>query len=311
LLGFSNLDAVNMKTSFYDEISRNKRDSILMAIVVFSLLAAIIYLVSIILVPEFSIMAIAFGSAMIIIYVYGTYSYGDRIVLAATKAKEIDYDDRKYAHLVNAVDGLSIAAGIPRPKIYVVESGEINAFATGKDPQHASVAVTTGLLENLKRDEIEGVIGHELSHIRNYDIRFALVVAVMVGIIAILSYMFRNALWAQSSGRRSKDEGGAGLIIIIGLMLAIFAPIAVRLVQLAISRRREFLADSSSVELTRYPEGLADALEKIKDVNEGKMKVSEAVSHLFFTDPNKSPLDSLFATHPPIEERIRILRSMQ
>jgi len=234
--------------------------------------------------------------------------YGDRVVLAATKAKLVKEDDRRYTHLINVVDGLSIAAGIPKPKIYVIESDEINAFATGRDPQHSSVAVTTGLLKNLKRDEIEGVIGHELSHIRNYDIRFATFVAVLVGLIAILSYMFRRTFWYGGGKKGGRDKGG--LLLLIGFILAIFAPIIVRLVQLAISRKREYLADASSVQLTRYPDGLASALEKIKNINKGKMKVSEAVSHLFFTDPNKSGLDSLYATHPPLEKRIKILRSM-
>jgi heat shock protein HtpX len=294
--------------SFHDEISRNKRDSIMLSILVFSFLMALVYVISLIFAPELSVFFLIFAGIFIAIYIYTTYNYGDRIVLSATKAKLVSEDDRKYAHLINVVDGLSIAAGIPRPKVYVIESDEINAFATGKNPETASVAVTTGLLKNLKRDEIEGVIGHELSHIKNYDIRFAMIVAVMVGVVAIISYMFRRSFYVAGSGRRGKGKGG--LILVIGLVLAIIAPIAVRLVQLAISRRREFLADASSAQLTRYPQGLASALEKIMKTNKGKMKVSEAVSHIFFIDPNKSPLDSLFATHPPIEERIRRLQSM-
>jgi heat shock protein HtpX len=257
--------------------------------------------------PELSLIFLIFAGIFMLIYTYGSYMYGDKVVLATTKAKRVKEDDRRYIHLINAVEGLSIAAGIPRPKIYVIENNEINAFATGRDPQHSSVAVTTGLLKNLKRDEIEGVIGHELSHIRNYDIRFATFVAVLVGLIGILSYMFRRTLW-YGGGKRDNDKGG--ILLLIGIILAIFAPIVVRLVQLAISRKREYLADASSVKLTRYPGGLASALEKIKNINKGKMKVSEAVSHLFFTDPNKSGLDSLHATHPPLEKRIKILRSM-
>jgi len=243
---------------------------------------------------------------VVFVYTYGSYNYGDRVVLAATKAKLVKEGDRRYTHLINVVDGLSIAGGIPKPKIYVIESDDINAFATGKDPEHASVAVTTGLLKNLKRNEIEGVIGHELSHIKNYDIRFATLVAVLVGLVAIISHMFLRTF--RFGGKRDKGKGG--ILILIGFILAIFAPIIVRLVQLAISRRREYLADATSVQLTRYPEGLASALEKIMKINTGKMKVSEAVSHLFFTDPNKSALDSLYQTHPPLKERVRILRSM-
>ena len=296
------------KTTFYDEIGRNKRNSVLLAILIFSFLIGLVYIISQIFAPELSIIFLIFAGIFMLVYTYGSYMYGDKVVLAATKAKLIKEDDRRHTHLINVVDGLSIAAGVPRPKIYVMESNEINAFATGKDPNHSSVAVTTGLLENLKRDEIEGVIGHELSHIKNYDIRFATFIAVFVGLIAILSDMFRRTLWFSGGRRDERDKGG--LLLVIGIILAIFAPIIVRLVQLAISRKREYLADASSAQLTRYPDGLASALEKIKNINEGKMKVSEAVSHLFFTDPNKSGLDSLYATHPPIEKRIKILRSM-
>jgi heat shock protein HtpX len=294
------------KISFHDQIAKNKRDSVLLGILVFSFLVVFIYVISQILVPELSIVFLVFSMVIIFVYTYSSYNYGDKVVLAATKAKLVKEDDRRYIHLINVVEGLSLAAGTPKPKIYVIESDEINAFATGKDPEHASVAVTTGLLKNLKRNEIEGVIGHELSHIKNYDIRFATLVAVLVGLVAIISHMFLRTF--RFGGKRDRDKGG--MLILIGLILAIFAPIVVRLVQFAISRRREFLADASSVQLTRYPDGLASALEKIMKINTGKMKVSEAVSHLFIADPNKSALDSLYATHPPIKERIKILRSM-
>jgi heat shock protein HtpX len=294
------------KISFHDQIAKNKRDSVLLGILVFSFLVAFVYVISQILVPELSTVFLIFSMVIIFAYTYGSYNYGDRVVLAATKAKPVKENDRRYIHLINAVEGLSIAAGIPKPKIYVIESDEINAFATGKSPKNASVAVTSGLLKNLKRDEIEGVIGHELSHIKNYDIRFATLVAVLVGLVAIISHMFLRTF--RFGGKRDRDKGG--LLILIGLILAIFAPIIARLVQFAVSRRREYLADASSVELTRYPDGLASALEKIMKINTGKMKISEAVSHLFFTDPNKSPLDSLYATHPPLEKRIKILKSM-
>lgn len=297
-----------MKVSFQDRISKNRKDSLLLSLVVFSVLVGLIYIIGAIFVPELSIIFLAFAVIFVFIYIYSTYNYGDRVVLAASGAKEIDYDDRKYVHLMNVAEGLSLAAGIPRPRIYVIESDEINAFATGKDPQHASVAVTTGLLKNLKRDELEGVVGHELSHIRNYDIRFATTVAVMVGLIGIISYMFRRSF--VYAGRGDSKRGKSGLLLVIGFILAIFAPVVVRLVQFAISRRREYLADASAIELTRYPDGLANALEKIMKINHGKMKVSEAVSHIFFVDPTKSPIDSLYATHPPIEKRIQTLRAM-
>lgn len=298
------------RVSFHDQIVKNKRNSVLLGIIGFSFLIGLVYVISQVLAPALSLIFLIFAGIIMVVYTWASYMYGDRVVLAATKAKPIREDDRRYIHLVNAVEGLSIAAGIPKPKIYVMKSDEINAYATGRDPQHSSIAVTTGLLKNLKRDEIEGVIGHELSHIRNYDIRFATFIAVLVGLVAILSDLLLRSFW-YGAGRRDRErKEGFGLLILVGFILAIFAPIIVRLVQFAISRKREFLADSSSVELTRYPEGLASALEKISKINRGKMKVSEAVSHLFFADPNKSPLDSLYATHPPLEERVKILRSM-
>lgn len=296
------------KANIFDQINKNKRNSLLLILIVFAILFSLVYLISIIFVPEFSFFVIIFSFVIILLYAYSSYSYGDKVVLAATGAKPVE-DDRKYAHLINAVEGLSIAAGVPKPKIYVIDSDEINAFATGRDPKHASIAVTRGALENLDRDELEGVIGHEMSHVKNFDIRFAMIVAVLVGMIAIISNMLMRS-WRFSGGRGNREDRGFGLLILVGLLLAIISPIIVRLVQLSISRKREYLADASSAQLTRYPDGLADALEKIKKYNEGNMKVSEAVSHLFFADPNKSPLDNLFATHPPIEERIKILREM-
>ncbi|MEM5790885.1 MAG: M48 family metallopeptidase [Candidatus Aenigmatarchaeota archaeon] len=302
------------RISFYDQIAKNKRNSLFLAAIVFFFLVALIYVISLIIFPglifsfEMSILVIIFSVFLVFIYAYFSFNYGDKIVLSATNAKPIDENNPKYLHLVNTVEGLSIAAGIPKPKIYVIESEEINAFATGKNPENSSIAVTTGLLENLNRSEIEGVIGHEISHIRNYDIRFMTLVAVMVGLVAILSHsLLRSFLYG--GGRRERRNGSA-IFLLLGLILALVSPVIVRIVQFAISRRREFLADASSVELTRYPEGLASALEKIMKINQGKMNISEAVSHLFFTDPNRSPLDKLYATHPPIEERIKILRSM-
>jgi len=299
------------KISFHDQMTKNRRQSILLSFFVFLILLALVYVIAEIFAPGYSLIVVGFASIFIGIYILMTYRYGDQILLTATNAKPATGNE--YVFLRNTVEGLSLAAGIPSPEIYVIESDELNAFATGRDPENASVTVTTGLLKNLKRDEIEGVIGHELSHIRNYDIRFATLVAVMVGLVAILSHMLlRSFRWGVRGRRRSKSRGrdGGGLFLALGFVLAIFAPIIVRIVQFAVSRRREYLADASSVELTRYPEGLASALEKIMQTNKGKMNVSEAVSHLFFVDPNKSALDAVYATHPPIEQRIRILRSM-
>jgi len=296
------------RISFFDQMAKNKRNSILLAFFIFLTLTALVYVVSLILAPELSLLFLAIAGITVAAYAYGSYNYGDRVVLGATNARPAD--EREQIYLVNVVEGLSIAAGIPKPKIYVIDSGEMNAFATGKDPEHASVAVTTAILRNLDRSELEGVVGHEISHIKNYDIRFATLVSVLVGLVAIISDMLLRSWRYGIRGEEREERKGLGFLVLIGFLLAVFAPLVVRLVQAAISRENEFLADASSVQLTRYPEGLASALEKIMRMNRGVMRVSEAVSHMFFVDPNRSPLDELFATHPPVEERIRILRAM-
>lgn len=300
------------RLSFYDEIARNKRSSILLALLVAVILFALVYTVVYLLAPELVIISLPLSLLLIFLYVYGSYIYGDSVVLASVNARPAE--GREYQYLRDTVEGLSIAAGIPPPKVYIIDSDELNAFATGRDPEHASIAVTTGLIRELNRLELEGVIGHEISHIRNRDILFMTLVAVLVGLAAILSHMilrsFRYGGLRSRGGERRRAGGMEAVIILVGLLLALAAPIVTRLVQFAISRRREYLADASSAELTRYPEGLASALEKIMKKNRGRMEVSEAISHLFFVDPNRSPLDSLYATHPPIEERIRRLRAM-
>lgn len=302
------------RISFYDEIAKNKRNSILLALVLIIFIVILSSTIAYMYAPEYIIIVLPISFIFMALYTYSSYMYGDQVVLSATGAKPAEGND--YIYLRNSVEGLSIAAGIPEPKVYVIESNEMNAFATGRDPEHASVTVTTGLMNILNRQELEGVIAHELSHIRNRDVTFMTLVAVAVGLTAILSNMITQSFrWGTiRGGRRGRDrERGSSIqfiILAIGFILAIFAPIITRLVQFAVSRKREYLADASGVELTRYSEGLASALEKIKNNNMGNMKVSEAVSHLFFVDPNKSALDALYATHPPIDERIKRLRQM-
>jgi heat shock protein HtpX len=293
------------KISFYDQIAKNNRNSILLSIFVVGLVALLVYVIAYILAPGFAIFLLIFAAVIMIVDAFASYNYGDRLVLKATQAKPADPVEHVY--LINTVEGLSIAAGIPPPKVYVVEDDEINAFAVGKDPKHASIAVTTGALKNLNRTELEGVVGHELTHVADYDVRFMTLVAVLVGLVAILSWMLiRSYLVA---GR--EERGRINLLILVGFLLAILAPLLSRIVQAMVSRRRELSSDAGSAKLTRYPEGLASALEKIQKINEGKkMKVSESLSHLFISDPNKSPLDDIFATHPPLEQRIKLLRSM-
>jgi heat shock protein HtpX len=297
------------KANIFDQIEKNKRNSVLLGALVFAVLFALLYAISEVFAPSFTIVIMLFSIVLIFIDIFVSYNYGDQIVLKSVNAKPAD--DRRHRHLIDTVEGLAMAAGIPTPKIYVMESDEINAFACGKDPEHASICLTTGALEKLKRDEIEGVIGHEMSHIRNYDVRFATLIAVLVGLAAIVSWMFLRSLRYGSFKSDDRKSGGIMIVmLVIAVVLAIVAPIVTRLVQAAVSRKREFLADASGAQLTRYPDGLANALEKIGKANEGNMKVSEAVSHLFISDPSKSSLDSLFATHPPLNQRIKILREM-
>jgi len=298
------------RRSFHDEQSRNRRDSIILAIIVSVVLFALVVSISYIWAPDAVYVAVPVSLLLVFVYTWSSYQYGDRVVLSSTGA--VPAEGPQYTYLNDTVEGLAIAAGIPKPDVYVVPSDEINAFATGKDPEHASLAVTTGLMRTLDRQELEGVVAHEMSHIRNRDVQFMTLVAVLVGLAGILSHMILRSYWyGGRRGRRDRDRGNIGLIIVaVGFILAIFAPIVTRLVQLAVSRRREFMADASGAELTRNPDGLADALEKIMKHNRGDMKVSEAVSHLFIADPNRSALDALYATHPPIEERIKRLREM-
>lgn len=248
-----------------------------------------------------------------------SYYYSDKIVLSMSGAKIAD--EKKHRNLIESVENLSIASGIPMPKVYVIEDLAPNAFATGRDPHHATVCATTGLLEKLSKSELEGVIGHELSHVKNYDTRLMGVVSILAGSLAILADFFlRSLFWGGIGGNRNSDRNSNSnaLFIILGLVAAILAPIAATVIQLAISRRREFLADADSALLTRYPEGLARALEKIASDRNILKSASNATAHLYIENPfktdtsrkSKSFLAGLFSTHPPIEERIKILRSM-
>jgi len=296
--------------SFQDEITRNKQRTVFLVVLVTSFLFFLIYFFTYLLAPSSMFVVLPISSVFIILYVYSSYRYGDKVILSSTKAVPPEGRDKQY--LQDTVEGLSIAAGIPPPKIFVMNTDELNAYATGRNPENASVVVTTGLLKALNRQELEGVIAHEISHIRNRDILLMTLIAVVVGLAAILSHIFlRSFLYGGFSGRsKDRNSGFEVILIVVGFILAIIAPLAVRVIQFAISRRREYLADASGAALTRYPEGLASALEKISKRNNRNIDVSEAVSHIFLDDPKHSALDSIFSTHPPIEERIRILRSM-
>ena len=241
----------------------------------------------------------------------GSYWFSDKIVLSMSGAHEITHDT--YHDLWNVVENLSITAGLPMPKVYVMDDPAPNAFATGRNKEHSAVAVTTGLLAMMDRNELEGVIAHELSHIGNKDILLQTVVVVLVGFITLLADFFiRSTFW---SGGRDREGNGGTIALIIGIVLSILAPLFAQLIQLAISRKREFLADASGALLTRYPEGLASALEKISGYQGGMKTANRATAHMFIANPFgpggfKGKASTLFMTHPPVEQRIKALRDM-
>jgi heat shock protein HtpX len=304
-------------TTFFREIDRNRRDSWLLVGIVIVVLGALGGLIG---------YATGFGWGGVLIAVVvavflsiGSFFSGDSLVLASSGAQEVDLANPpdRYKQLVNVVTEMSLASGMPIPRVYVINDTAPNAFATGRDPQHASIAATTGLLEKMDREELQGVIGHEMSHVRNLDIRFALLVGVLVGSIALISDWFlRFTFWGGGRDRDSDDRGGGGLqalLFILALVLAIIAPIIGRIVQLAVSRRREELADVSSVDLTRNPVGLARALRTISDDPEVLEVANRATQHLYIVNPIKSFEErskSMWDTHPPIAERIRILQNI-
>ena len=303
-------------TTFYREIDRNRRRSWVLVAAVILVLGvlggAIGYATGIGWVGV--VVAVALAGVMSV----GSYFAGDALVMATSGARQLDVANPGDAHrqLVNVVTEMSLAGGLPMPRIWIIDDSAPNAFATGRDPKHASVAVTTGLLEKLDREELQGVIGHEVSHIGNYDIRFTLLVGVLVGAIALLADFFlRFTFWG--GGRRNSDNdrgGGAGglavILLVVALVLAIIAPLVARIVQASVSRTRESLADVTGVELTRNPLGLSRALRKIADDREVLEVANRATQHLYIVNPIKSfeeRAKSLFDTHPPIGERVRAL----
>jgi heat shock protein HtpX len=251
---------------------------------------------------------LSIGSSLI------SYYWGDSLVLAISGARPADR--KRDFDFFTVAENLSIAAGIPKPRLYVIEDTAMNAFATGRDPKHAVICATTGILDRLDRRELEGVIAHELSHVKNFDIRLMAVVAVLVGSVAYMADIFLRTLWWGGRGRDRDDNNSLGpILLVVGIVLAILSPILASIIQLAVSRNREFLADVSGAELTRYPEGLARALEKLDKDKEVLEAATNATAHLYITNPFKDKnfgawFAGLFNTHPPIEERIKRLRAM-
>lgn len=305
--------------TFKDRIAKNRRDSLFLIAIFLAFVMVFGYVIAYAWVGD--PIGALFGLALAVIVgtISGLVSYygGAGIMLAASRAREIKHEDAPV--LFNVTEEMAIAAGLPMPKVYIIDDTATNAFATGRDPEHASVTVTSGLLEKLDRDELQGVVAHEMSHVGNLDIRYAMLVGILVGTTVLISDFFLRSLWWGGGRRRmGNDRNGGGqiqlIMMVVALVFAILAPIFARLLQLSISRQREYLADATAIKFTRNPKGLADALQKISGDQEVLEVANRATAHLYITNPIKKfekRSKGLFSTHPPIEERIQILRSME
>jgi heat shock protein HtpX len=302
--------------TFRERIAVNRRNSLILIAAFLAFVAIFGYVIGWAWIgdPVGAIFGLVLAFIVGIVTGLATYYGGDRMVLAASRAREISHDEAPV--LFNVVEEMAIAAGLSMPKVYIIDDSAPNAFATGRDPEHASVAVTSGLLEKLNRDELQGVIAHEMSHVGNFDIRYAMLVGILVGTTVLISDFFLRGLWLSGGGRGRSEGGGYVqlIMIVIAIVFAILAPLFARLLQLSISRQREYLADASAVRLTRNPKGLADALQKISGDREVLEAANRATAHLYIVNPVKGfekRAKGLFSTHPPIEERIQILRFME
>jgi heat shock protein HtpX len=305
----------------YEQIAANKRKTVVLIFGAVVLLGAVGFVLGLYLGgdSDAGIYGLVGAVALALVLSLGSFFGGARLVLASTRAREVTAQEQPRLH--NIVEGLSIAGGIPKPRVYVIPEQAPNAFATGRNPEHSAVAVTEGLLATMNRVELEGVIGHELSHVLDRDILVGTVVATLVGAVVLISEFFmRSWWWGGVRGRRGGDRSGGGIeaiIFAVGLVLLVLAPIIGQIVRLAVSRQREFLADAQGALLTRYPPGLASALRKIGAASGIPMRsANNATAHLWLNQPSRiqgegmGPLEKLFSTHPPIEERIRRLEEM-
>ncbi len=297
----------------YDRIAANKRRTFVLLVGFFITVAAACSAVGYL--AGLPVGAAPFIIVFVLLFVAFSYYGGDSVALAAGGARQVSQDEEPELH--RAIENLCIGAGLPMPKVYVIEDGAMNAFTTGRDPDHGSVAITRGLLQKLDKQELEGVLGHELSHIGNRDTLVMTTVVVLVGIVALLSDLaLRLTRFGAGSRISYRGKSGGAIVIILliaAIVAAILAPIASRMIAMAVSRQREYLADASGALLTRYPEGLARALEKIRGDTDPLDSATKATEHLYFVNPltdHSSLLNNLFSTHPPIEERIRLLRAM-
>jgi heat shock protein HtpX len=304
----------------YEQIARNKRRTVLLVLFMVALFVGVGYAIGYLVggPGNAGIVGIVVAFVIAMFLSWSSYRWGDKLVLASARAKEVTPEEQPRLH--NIVEGLSIAAGIPKPHVYVVPENAPNAFATGRDPEHSHVAVTQGLLDTMNRVELEGVVAHELSHVVDRDILVGTIVATLVGVIVLIAeFMLRWFWWGGIGGRRGNDRNGgaAGAIFaVVGIALLILAPIFAQIIKFAVSRRREYLADAQGAMLTRYPPGLASALKKIAVAPHAMRSANNATAHLWLDQPSRVPgesmgfLEKLFSTHPPIQDRIRILEEM-
>ena len=286
------------RVDFRDQIAKNKLKSYFLLAIMFLVLVLFGYVISFAFNPGYFFIIMIVSIIFSLSYILFSYYNSSRIAIASVKAKKASKENHKQYY--DLVEALTIASGIPMPKLYVMHSPQINAFASGRNPENAVICLTTGALEKLDKKELEGVLAHELGHVANFDIRYMTLATVMVGMIAIISEMFLYSLWFRGGNNKNI------VLILIGIAMAILAPIVVKLIQFAISRKREYNADASAVKFTRYPQGLIGALEKIQKSNYPEKKVSKAIAPLFFSNP----LKGLGSTHPPIEKRIKMLQRM-
>jgi heat shock protein HtpX len=303
-----------------EQISANKRKTVLLILGTLVFVGAVGYVLGLVVSggsTQAALAALAIALLISIGMSWTSYRYGDRIVLATARARSVTHEEEPRLH--NVVEGLALAAGIPKPAVYVVPEQAPNAFATGRDPEHSSIAVTQGLLDMMNRVELEGVVGHEMSHIRDRDILLGTVVATLVGVVVLLAeFMLRWFWWGGMGGRRNNEGGNEGnaILFAVGLALAVLAPFFAQIIKLAMSRRREYLADAEGAMLTRYPPGLASALRKVAGDHTPMRTANNATAHLWLNQPSRTPgeenhwFENLFSTHPPIQERIRLLEEM-
>jgi heat shock protein HtpX len=290
-----------LRIDFRDQVARNKRKSYFLIAIIFVVIIALGYVITLATDPGYFFIIMIIATLFSVIYIWASYYNSHKIAIASVGAMEAKREEYKDYH--SLVEGLCLASGLPKPKLYVMPSENINAFASGRDPKNAVVCVTEGALTKLDRRELEGVLAHELGHIASYDMRYMTVVAVMVGLISIISQIFLRSLWFRGGG---SDNRGNQIFMVLAIVLAILAPIVVWLVQMSISRKREFGADASAVKFTRYPQGLIGALTKIGQDNKPEKKVSKAMEPLFISNPFKG----WGSTHPPLAKRIEALKRM-